>query len=186
MSIASVGNGVAMLDLDEPTYEIIAGEYKELPPTNARDCFLGSLLMTNLSRYVDQHRLGRAVNKVLFDLRPSVDRARRPDVAFVSYDRWPKSRLIPRINAWPVVPDLAVEIVSPTNTFEEVLEKMREYFQAGTRLVWFVFSVAQEVYAYTTPTTTRIFTRADDLTADPVLAGFKLPLANLFEEGTED
>ena len=72
------------------------------------------------------------------------------------------------------------------NLPEEVLEKMREYFQAGTRLVWFVFSVAQEVYAYTTPTTTRIFTRADDLTADPVLPGFKLPLANLFEEGTED
>ena len=186
MSIASAENGVSMLDFDEPTYEVIAGEYKELPPMSAREAGLGTKLVIKLGNHVDDHRLGQAVNEMLFDLRPMVDRSRRPDVAYVSYDRWPKSRLIPRTNAWPVVPDLAVEIISPTNTFEEVLEKMREYFQAGTRLVWFVFSVAQEVYAYTTPTTTRIFTRADDLTADPVLPGFKLPLANLFEEETED
>ena len=186
MSIASAENGVAMLDLDEPTYEIIAGEYTELPPMSAREAVLGSKLVTKLSIHVDDYELGRAVNETLFDLRPTIDRLRRPDVAYVSFNRWRKSRLIPRLNAWPVVPDLAVEIISPTNTFEEVLDKMREYFQAGTRLVWFVFSIAQEVYAYTTPTTTRIFTRADDLTADPVLPGFKLPLANLFEEGTED
>ncbi|HKB04201.1 MAG TPA: Uma2 family endonuclease [Gemmataceae bacterium] len=95
-------------------------------------------------------------------------------------------RLIPRVDAWPVVPDLAVEIVSRTNTFEEVIEKMQEYFRAGSRLVWVVIPGPSEVYAYTSPTATHIYTRTDELPGDPVLPGFRLPLAKLFEEGTEE
>jgi Uma2 family endonuclease len=186
MSVASVENGRVSLVTDEPLYEVIGGVRKELPPMSAREAGLGSLLVSYLTMYTLERKAGRAVNETLFDLRPTVDRSRRPDVAFVSYDRWPRARLIPRISAWPVVPDLAVEVVSPTNTFEEVIEKMQEYFQAGSRLVWVVIPGPSEVYAYTSPTATRIFTRADELTGDPVLPGFRLPLGNLFEEGTED
>ncbi|HJZ93090.1 MAG TPA: Uma2 family endonuclease [Gemmataceae bacterium] len=186
MSVASVENGGVSVVTDEPLYEVIGDVRKELPPMSAREIVMGSVLLGYLIRHVEQQGLGRAVNEMLFDLRPTVDRSRRPDVAFVSYDRWPRTRLIPRTNTWPVVPELAVEIVSPTNGFEEVIEKMQEYFQAGSRLVWVVIPDPCEVYAYTSPTATRIFTRADELPGDPVLPGFRLPLAKLFEEGTED
>jgi Uma2 family endonuclease len=186
MSVANVENGQLAIGDDDILYEIVAGERKELAPMSAREVGLASLLVSYLVIDGLERGLGRAVSEMLFDLRPHLDRSRRPDVAFVSYDRWPRSRLIPRINAWPVVPDLAVEIVSPTNTFDEVIEKMQEYFQAGSRLVWVVIPGPREVYAYTSPTGVHIFTRADELTANPVLPEFRLPLEKLFEEGTED
>ena len=52
---------------------------------------------------------------MLFDLTP-VQRQRRPDVAFVSYNRWPRQRRVPRTEAWEVVPNLVVEVVSPTDS----------------------------------------------------------------------
>jgi Uma2 family endonuclease len=186
MSVASVENGRVTMGDDDLLYEIVAGERKELAPMSARETGLASLLLTYLNIHALERGVGRAVTEMLFDLGAKVDRSRRPDVAFVSYDRWPQSRLIPRINAWPLVPDLAVEVVSPSNTFEEVIEKMQEYFQAGVRLVWVVIPGRQVVYSYTTPTAVRIVTRENELTAEPVLPDFRLPLTKLFEEGSEE
>ena len=109
---------------------------------------------------------------------------RRPDVSFVSSSRWPLDRGIPRTSAWDVVPDLAVEVVSPTNTAEAVLAKLEEYFRAGTRLVWVVFPDQEKVYVYESPTTVRILQAGDDLDGGAVLPGFRYSLAELFgDEG---
>jgi Uma2 family endonuclease len=186
MSAASMENGRVTLVADEPLYEVIDGERKELAPMGARETTMATDLAHFLGLFTRERAAGRVAVETLFDLAPTVTRSRRPDVAFVSYDRWARTRLIPRTNAWPVVPDLAVEIVSPTNTFEEVIEKMQEYFRAGSRLVWVVIPGPSEVYTYTSPTATHIFTRANELTADPVLPGFRLALTKLFEEGTEN
>jgi len=67
---------------------------------------------------------------MLFDFGPGLSQ-RRPDVAYVSYDRWPRQRRVPRTQAWAVVPELVVEVISPSNTFEEVVNKVREYFRAS-------------------------------------------------------
>jgi Uma2 family endonuclease len=64
-------------------------------------------------------KLGLAVNEVLFVLNAARDLKRRPDVAFISYARWP-SAVVERAAAWNVVPDLAVEMVSPTNLAQEI------------------------------------------------------------------
>ena len=60
------------------------------------------------------------MTRSLFRLRSEPNLQRRPDAAFVSFDRWPKAWRIPQANAWDVVPDLAVEVVSPTNLAEEI------------------------------------------------------------------
>jgi len=75
---------------DEPLYEIVAGEWKELPKT-ARELCLGSMLGCQLATVVRSQSSGRVHIYGLFDLAPAVDRSRRPDVAFVSYDRWPRT-----------------------------------------------------------------------------------------------
>jgi Uma2 family endonuclease len=80
---------------------------------------------------------GRAVSEMLFDLGAGLSQ-RRPDVAYVSYDRWARHRRVPRTQAWAVVPELTVEVISPSNTFEEILGKVHEYFQAGVQRVWVV------------------------------------------------
>ncbi|HEX8204273.1 MAG TPA: Uma2 family endonuclease, partial [Isosphaeraceae bacterium] len=111
------------------------------------------------------------------------DLQRRPDVAFVSDERWPRRRAVPEEEAaWNVIPDLAVEVVSPTDRDEAGLAKVREYFQAGVRLVWKVYPRERVVHVYESFTTIRVRTRADDLDGGEVVPGFRLPLATLFEE----
>jgi Uma2 family endonuclease len=128
------------------------------------------------------HDLGHPVTEMLFRLPLATARNRRPDGAFVTYGRWPKGRPVPTDNAWDVVPDLAVEVTSPTDLADEIMQKIVEYFQAGVRLVWLVYAQHQLVYVYDSPTRVRILTRDDELDGGPVLPDFRLPLAELFPE----
>src|SRR5207244_9611398 len=89
--------------------------------------------------------------EMLFRLPLSEDesRNRRPDIAFVTNDRWPESTPIPyRGNPVDVVPDLAVEVVSPTDDAEALQEKVEEYLRAGVRLVWVVYPLVRKLFAY--------------------------------------
>ena len=113
------------------------------------------------------------------------DLRRRPDVAFVSTARWPLDRLIPEAGDWEVVPDLAVEVVSPTDTMEEVLAKMHEYFEKGVRQVWIVVPMRQQVHVFDSPTRSRILAAVDELDGGELLPGFRLPLARLFQRQSE-
>ena len=75
---------------------------------------VASLIVRRVGNFAETKDLGVAVTETLFRLALPVDRNRRPDVAFVSFERWPKDRpMVYRDNAWDVVPDLAVEVVSP-------------------------------------------------------------------------
>jgi Uma2 family endonuclease len=105
-------------------------------------------------------------------------------VAFVSYGRWPAA-VVAREPAWNVVPDLAVEIVSPTNLAKEIDRKITDYFQAGVRLVWVVYPDSDRVYVYQSPTHVSIMERTDTLAGGEVLPGFRLPIAQLYEAVTK-
>lgn len=166
---------------DPPTdvlFEVVNGERVE-KPMSVFEQVLASFLHEQLAPFCTQHDLGRAVNETMFAI-PGSGNDRKPDVAFVSYQTWPKSRPIPRVNAWPVAPDLAVEVVSPTDRMLDVFDKMHEYFRGRVRVVWVIFPNVEQVHVYTSPSAVRILTKADDLTADPLFAGFRLPLAELF------
>jgi Uma2 family endonuclease len=119
---------------------------------------LATLLAARLEIFVQQHQLGRAVQEMLFDLRVMAGRKRRPDVAFVSFDRWPQHRRIPRIDAWEVVPNLAVEVVSRTDSVDYLVDKVADYFHAGVERVWVVFPSQEQVYVYDSPTSVRVLT----------------------------
>ncbi len=128
------------LDHVEPDrlYEVVDGRIVQ-KTMGAYECWLASVIFGALDPYLLTHPLGRVVQEMIFDLRPHVDRERRPDVAFVSFERWARDRRIPRARSWHIVPELAIEIVSLTNTAEEVAEKLEEYYKAGVRLVWVVY-----------------------------------------------
>jgi Uma2 family endonuclease len=115
-------------------------------------------------------------------MKKDPSRNRRPDLAFVSSDRWPADRpKSSRDNAWDVVPDLAVEVISPYDRANEQLKKVLEYFEAGVRLVWVVFPEWRVIHVYESPTQIRVLTEADTLDGGPVLPGFQLPLDRLFD-----
>jgi Uma2 family endonuclease len=104
---------------------------------------------------------------------------RMPDVSFTRWDRLPGGRLpaeaIPDFAA-----DLAVEVLSASNTPAEIARKLGEYFACGAKLVWVIDPAARTVRAYTGPADVTPFAASDALDGGGVLPGFRLPLAELF------
>lgn len=164
---------------DDMLYEIIDGQFVE-KAVGAYEIDLANLLQDLLSPFARANRLGRVMMEMVFDLRPAVPRGRRPDVAFLSAARWPLDRRAPRVHAWPVAPDLAVEVVSPGNSAREIQGKIAEYFLAGVVRVWIVYPDTETVYLYESPTSVRIFARGDTLSDEAILPGFRLDLAEFF------
>ena len=162
-------------------YEVIDGRIVEKPPMAAYSVWIANILLSHLGAYAISQGLGRTVCEMLFDINPGKPQ-RRPDVAYVSYERWAKNRKVPVDNAWQVVPDLAVEVVSPSNTAEGVLSKVLEYFDAGVRLVWVIYPIQHLVQVFESPTLIRVVRRSEPLDGVPVLPGFQLPLSTLFDD----
>jgi Uma2 family endonuclease len=150
----------------------------------AFETVLASWLCHLINSFAVGRKLGLAVNEVLFVLDVHRDLKRRPDVAFVSYARWPEP-VVARENAWNVVPDLVVEIVSPTNLAEEIDGKITDYFQADVRVIWIVYPDSGRVYVYQSPTQVTVLERADTLDGGEVLPGFQLPIERLYEAVTK-
>jgi Uma2 family endonuclease len=106
---------------------------------------------------------------------------RIPDVAFTSWDRIPGRRR-PTAPIPALVPDLAVEVLSISNTPAEMARKRLDYFTAGVRLVWEIDPDARIVSVYTDVDAVRVLTVADTLDGADVLPGFTLALCDLFAE----
>jgi Uma2 family endonuclease len=168
--------------IDEPLYEVVDGRRVELAPMGIHETLLASALMWYLETFAKPRKLGSAVVEGLFELAP-VGRERRPDVAFVSSARWPYNRLAPRgENAWKVIPNLAAEIVSPSNTADEIQVKIHEYFQSGVELVWVIYPEHGEVYVYESAVSVHVVARTGVLDGGKVVPGFELALAELFRD----
>ena len=168
---------------NESLYEIIDGQRVELPPMSAYASIVSSRLGQKLGSFAASNRLAQVAVETLFRLPLQRSRNRRPDVAIVTYERWPIGRPIPFAdNAWDVVPDLAVEVVSPHDLADEIMQKIVEYFQAGVRLVWVVYPQQRLVYVYEALTQVCVRASTEELDGGSVLPGLRLPLAELFPE----
>jgi Uma2 family endonuclease len=168
---------------DDEFYEVVNGERIGKPLMSAYAVKIGTRLTVEMGVFLYDKGLGEVFTEMLFrlPLREDASRKRRPDVAYVSFARWPADRPMPaRGDVWDVVPDLAVEVISPSNPAQESVQKVREYFEAGVSLVWLVYPVDRLVYIYGSPTEIRVLTAADTLDGGTVLPGFKLSLNRLF------
>ena len=162
-------------------YEVVRGQIREKPLMGTWENWIANVLGRHLDNFVSQHELGTVILENLFLLDRVANLQRRPDIAFVSRQRW--LGLPAKSNAWEVVPDLAVEVTSPTNKADEVMAKIEEYFRVGVRRVWVVYCEQRKVYAYTSPRHVAILEPADELGGGDVIPGFRLSLAKLFDEG---
>lgn len=166
-------------DTDE-LFEVVDGQKREVPPMGALAGLLASVLANRLNDFALPRRLGFAMVEVMFRLGPG-GAQRRPDVAFVAFDRWPFTDL-PADDpaAFDAIPNLAVEVASPTNPGQEIDQKVEEYFQAGVQAVWVVFPVRRRVHVYEGPDRARILGAAGELDGGAAVPGFRLPIAELF------
>jgi Uma2 family endonuclease len=168
---------------NDDLYEIIDGVRVELPPMSAYASRIAFEVARRVGNFGEQNELGVAVTETLFHLTLPIQRNRRPDAAFVSYERWAKGRrMVHRENAWDVVPELAVEVISPSDLAEDLLDKIDEYFRAGVRLVWVIYPGPRLVYVYDSLTSVRGLTATDELEGGVVLPGLRLQVTSLFPE----
>lgn len=163
------------LENDFEGYEYVKGELVPMSPSSMEHGEISINIIRYLDLHVHTHQLGRLYTaETTFQLE---DRLVKPDVAFVSTDRLPENRR----KGSPVPPDLAVEIVSPTDKQYDVIEKAFAYLKSGTRLVWVIEPVAKTVMVYRSETDFTLLTYEDTLTGEAVVEGFACPVAQLFE-----
>jgi Uma2 family endonuclease len=146
---------------------------------------MASRLEKLLAPFLAASGFGESYPELGYEL-PNSGMKRRPDISILSYERWPRDRKFPRGDFLPAAPDLAVEVISPHETSRSTTSKVRDYFQGGVRVVWLVYPNVEQVHCYTSPTAVRILTRSDELTAEPLCSGFRLPLAELFPESVDE
>jgi Uma2 family endonuclease len=167
---------------DDMLYEVVDGKIVE-KLVGAYEGDIAGILYHFLGTFASTNRLGQAFVEVIFRIDQAKNLQRRPDVAFVSNARWPAGRRPPKkVAAWDMVPDLAVEVVSPPNSASQVQEKMHEYFKAGVTAVWIIYPEQEEVYVYTSPAQIQVLQVGQDLDGGDLIPGFRLPVATLFEE----
>lgn len=144
----------------------------------ARESFLACVLVQILGTFVEKHDLGVVLGEAgMLRLRPGL--VRIPDVSFISWERIPSGEF-PAEPIPDLVPDLAVEILSEGNTRGEIARKLREYFEAGTRIVWVIDPRARAVEVYSSATDRHRLRNGQTLDGGDVLPGFKLPLKSFF------
>lgn len=173
----SVAEFWALAEGQAERLELIEGEVVALPPSSAYNSIIAILIATALNNHVLPRKLGY-VTGADGGYRTGTNTVRQPDVAFIS-----KERLVGFPKHFDVAPDLAVEVVSPS---ENVMKKAREYFQAGTRIVWAVMPDERLVYVMTPAEDGQFITRElgldDTLEGGAVLPDLRLPVRDIFPE----
>lgn len=160
----------------EKEYEIVDGQPEEKSMAGARHGGVGTRLLIHLGWHVAGHNLGCVYGAdTAFEIGANV---RIPDCSFISAARLPADG--EPDGRWPIPPDLAVEIISPTDIFVKVRSKIYEYLASGVKQVWIVEPDAATVTVYRSPTDLTIFSGEDELTSDDLLTGFRLPLGEIF------
>lgn len=149
-------------------------------PMGFRESLIAAQLIQKMRSFVEERDLG-VVSAPDGMLQLRDDLVRMPDVAFLAWHRFP-GRKIPSDPAPQVAPDLAVEVLSPTNTRREMEHKRAEYFAAGTRLVWQIDPDARRAEVFTSPTNSTVILDDGELDGGDVLPGFRISLIQLFAD----
>ena len=143
------------------------------------ESLLAATLIRLIGSFLDANDLGILLGAD-GQLRILPTKMRVPDVAFIRWDRFPGGKL-PKDRVYKLAPDLAVEILSEGNTQQEMANKLAEYFQAGTRLVWTIDPRTRSANIYTSPDEVAAIDENGFLAGGDVLPGFQVRLGEIFD-----
>ncbi|HEX7051701.1 MAG TPA: Uma2 family endonuclease [Longimicrobiales bacterium] len=158
--------------------ELVRGRVVREPRPMAPHARVNTRVIYVLEEYAERTGRGVVYTDMGFVLEDEPPTLRGPDAAFVSHERVPKSGYARSF--WHFGPDLAVEVLSPSNTRREMLEKVREYFAAGSCLVWILDPARRTVTVYDSAEDVRILRGDAVLDGGDVLPEFRVPLSRLF------
>ncbi len=166
-------------EYEDKRLELINGEIVVMPESSPINTIIAGRLIRYLVAYVDDNGLG-FVSTPDGGYRLDDGNVRQPDAAFISSDRAP---VVPQ--KFTIAPDIAAEVISPSETAQYIARKVEAYLRSGTRLVWVVYPQTRtlQVWARGVDNSATVTTlqESDTLTGGTVLPGFTLPIAKLFE-----
>jgi Uma2 family endonuclease len=164
-------------------FELIEGELIEMPPPGGAHGQLASKLARYLGNFADEHNLGVVTVETGYHPPNNRKTLLAPDVAFISKERAPDPFPEQYI---PLMPDLAIEIVSPGDSLEKVRKKVAIYLRNGTRLVWIMLPQEKGVDVCRSAEGNRLdieFVGMDgELDGETILPGFKLKVSDIFSK----
>lgn len=162
--------------------ELLNGEVVEMAPVGG----IHGEITSRINRWLAEHAERQGGGKVVvgdvgfvLNLPYDPERVRAPDVAFISSPRLPGDRL-PQ-GFLQGAPDLAVEVLSPSDNPVDIQQKVRDYLEAGARLVWVVAPQAKTVTVYRADGSARLLREQESLEGEDVLPGLAIPLAEVFQ-----
>lgn len=160
---------------DGRKWELINGEAREVPAGHEHD-----ILVINIGAMLKPFARGRGfVSGSSAGFRMASGNVRSPDVSFMRKERLPGGR--PAKNFEGMAPDLAIEIISPSEEPDEMARKVAEYFGAGAEQVWHLFPATKQVTVYFSPFDTTSFGPEDEMDASDLLPGFSCRVEELFD-----
>ncbi|MGL6096172.1 MAG: Uma2 family endonuclease [Fimbriiglobus sp.] len=166
-------------------YELLDGNPREKHVGNESG-WVGGRILRSLGNVVDADHLGWASGSdagfACFPHRPGL--VRKPDVSFVARGRYPGDR--PPRGYARIAPDFVVEVASPNEEAEELEAKVRDYKAAGVPLIWVVYPITRTAYAHRADGSVQWVAADGELSAAPVVPGFRLRLADVLPPDSAD
>jgi Uma2 family endonuclease len=167
------------LPADERRLELVKGKLYEMAPAGGRPGRVAMRIGRLLDAHVELTGLGQVfAAETGFTLQRNPDTVRAPDAAFVAQDRMPPGETPDGYLA--LAPDLAVEVISPNDRPREVREKVADWLNAGTRLVWVIYPASRTVAVHRPPDSVEELGEVDTLDGADVVPGFYCRVAELF------
>lgn len=167
------------LPKDNGKCELVDGELIRMAPSGYEHSDVCIELGVRLRPFARKHKLGRVLEgQAGFWMKSGNLRA--PDLSFVSKDRERKLERLPT-GFFNGAPDLAVEVLSPSDRMTDVMKKIIDYFESGAKLVWVIDPEAKTVSIYGSPTDVKVLGQTDVLTGEDVVPGFAIRIRELFE-----
>jgi len=160
-------------------YELVRGRLVCMSPSTSRSARVAARLLARVGIFVEQHELGAWGGMEWgFRIATNPDTVRAPDVAFVRAERVSQGGRPDEF--WQGAPDFAVEVVSPTDRYSDIIDKVREYLDTGTRLVWAIDPGPRTAIVFRRDGTYTWLGEHGTLNGEDVLPGFTLPLAQIW------
>lgn len=157
-------------------YEYINGKLEKKKMPTAKHSGVATRLSGEIYIYLKTNKIGRVYSdNTLFQIG---ENKRIPDVSFVSNEKIPPTG--EPLEIWNFAPDLAVEVISPSETHNKVERKIPDYFDAGVSQVWKIVPELKTLTIYFSPTKTKILTETDELICEEILPKFRLALREIF------
>ena len=160
-------------------YELVDGVLRKMSPAGAEHGAITSVLHWHLTAHVRTNGLGTTYSSDTgFKIASEPDSVLAPDVSFVAKDRTLAIRDIRKFV--PFAPDLAIEVLSPSDSYSETVEKIEAWLAAGTRAVILVDPRLKTVAIHRSPTKQEVLTEKDALKVPEVVPGWSMAVAEIF------